>query len=444
MRNNTNIFILLFMLILSTYEVTAKNTIVLKRGISVGKQMALINTRYEINDEFDLAGKTLSIPAGCELDFRGGTIKNGTIVLNDTKILNPSFSRMHFQGSTSVEYFDIKDYGAQAGDKSIDCAVLINELIALKTNHASDRNAKTIHIPNGTFYIKTPINLWAGWEAPVTLEGNGNTSTFCQLTDNEYIIKLYESHYVKNLRLTYSKRQGVENSKAVAIACQRAIFCLFENLTICKAKAGFGYISLMEQQKDYNPTGYKQQCYVSCNFRNIRIYESSGYALDFDKEFAQGDSGSAFDNIYINSNDWLGSMKDNVSQGALRGDNVVACFTQLNIEGANYTSPLINLGGMSRVSLESLHLEGLKKIPTISQVRIQSVVLINMIDVQFCEFSNGQYHAFKTNDNGMVSVKQLTIRQDCKRKGCTPQLTVGNNEQRIKIEQILDPLKVFK
>jgi len=417
--------------------------VVLKKGTPIDRQIVAANTTYEVYDNFDLGGKTLSLPKNVCLSFRGGIISGGTVVFNNTVLYQPSFSKMHFKGSTTVEYFDIKDYGACAGDKTVDCSVLINELIALKCTNGSDRNAKTIHIPNGTFYIKNPILLWAGWEAPITLEGNGNTSTLCQLTDNTPIIEHFECHYVKNIKLTYDNRQGKQNTKAMAVACQRAIFSLYENLTICKAQTAFGYISLNTQKQGFNPTGYKDQCYVSCNFRNIRIYETSGYAFDFKKEFAQGDSGSAYDNIYISCYDWLGNTMDNVSTGAIRGENTVACFTQLNIEGRGYSDCLIDLDGMSRISIESIHLEGIRNMPAIARVRVQSIVSFNMIDVQMCEFNKANYKAIEIRDSGLANVKILTLKQDCKKTNTVKQPILSNNMQRLRIEQKLDAIKLF-
>lgn len=42
---------------------------------------------YKIINDIDLEENSIVIPSGCTLDFQGGTIKNGTIQLNNTKIL---------------------------------------------------------------------------------------------------------------------------------------------------------------------------------------------------------------------------------------------------------------------------------------------------------------------------------------------------------------------
>jgi hypothetical protein len=45
------------------------------------------NVIYKITNNINLNGDTLTIPAGCTLDFQGGYITNGTVQLNNTKIL---------------------------------------------------------------------------------------------------------------------------------------------------------------------------------------------------------------------------------------------------------------------------------------------------------------------------------------------------------------------
>src|SRR5690606_26892626 len=44
------------------------------------------NTIYEITEDYDLAGETLVIPKNCVLRFNGGSIKNGIIQGDATKI----------------------------------------------------------------------------------------------------------------------------------------------------------------------------------------------------------------------------------------------------------------------------------------------------------------------------------------------------------------------
>lgn len=45
------------------------------------------NFTYKITTDIDLQGVTLTMPANCTLDFQGGSFSNGTIILNNTKVL---------------------------------------------------------------------------------------------------------------------------------------------------------------------------------------------------------------------------------------------------------------------------------------------------------------------------------------------------------------------
>lgn len=45
------------------------------------------NVTYKITKDYDLEGSTLIIPVGCTLDFQGGSLNDGTVNLNNSKIL---------------------------------------------------------------------------------------------------------------------------------------------------------------------------------------------------------------------------------------------------------------------------------------------------------------------------------------------------------------------
>ena len=397
-------------------------------------------SKIEISDIVDLKGKEYTLKENDTLIFNGGKLINGNIVFNNTKLINPNFENCRFSGSVIDSYFNVREFGVSL-QKNTDCSVVLNDIIKLRTYPSSNNNPKTLYFPKGTYYIDSPIEVFAGYEAPVTLIGEGNMSNICQRKNNQYILKVFEQNQIKNLRLSYQHKQPIEYSRSIAIACQRSTFSTFENLTICKAHTGFGYITLSDQKSGYNPTGLADQCYVSDNFKNIRIYDFAGYAFDFKKEFPQGDSGSAFDNIYISSSQWLGEGTNQKSQGAIRGDNTIASFTQLNIEGSSYTSPLIDLGGFSRICIQSLHIEGLRTIPTVANVRIQSVLQTEVIDVQRCNFLRANYDMFMVTDNGVIDICGLCIRPDCKKNSMTAINIVGHNN--ISITKIIDGANIL-
>lgn len=50
------------------------------------KEISKSNTIYEIRYDFDLNGEVIVIPTNCILEFKGGSISNGSIILQGTKI----------------------------------------------------------------------------------------------------------------------------------------------------------------------------------------------------------------------------------------------------------------------------------------------------------------------------------------------------------------------
>lgn len=57
------------------------------KNVLAQADIAKENTIYEIRYDFDLNGETIVIPNNCTLDFQGGTITNGVLVFNNTKVL---------------------------------------------------------------------------------------------------------------------------------------------------------------------------------------------------------------------------------------------------------------------------------------------------------------------------------------------------------------------
>lgn len=63
-------------------------TLILKSAKTFKEQVTLPNTKYVIRYDFDLNGETITIPTGSILEFDGGMVSNGTLVGQNTKILN--------------------------------------------------------------------------------------------------------------------------------------------------------------------------------------------------------------------------------------------------------------------------------------------------------------------------------------------------------------------
>lgn len=103
------------------------------------------NVIYKITKDIDLEGGTLTIPAGCTLDFQGGSFTNGNIVFNNTKLMGSiNFSSsITPSGEIDMPEVNVKWFGAKGNGVTDDTKVL-NWAFNIKN---------PILIPNGIYNI---------------------------------------------------------------------------------------------------------------------------------------------------------------------------------------------------------------------------------------------------------------------------------------------------
>lgn len=58
------------------------------KNILTQEMVCCEDCKYVIKWKYDLNGQSIEIPENCILEFDGGSLSNGTIVGNDTKIVN--------------------------------------------------------------------------------------------------------------------------------------------------------------------------------------------------------------------------------------------------------------------------------------------------------------------------------------------------------------------
>ncbi len=117
------------------------------------------NTTYVIRRNYDLAGKTITIPAGCTLRFKGGIIKNGclkgtgtTIEAGNQQLFETSTC---FKGSWRVdswipEWFGAKGERGQNDAEAIQCAL----------DAARDTDTKIVKLQSKTYYTDETLNIY--------------------------------------------------------------------------------------------------------------------------------------------------------------------------------------------------------------------------------------------------------------------------------------------
>lgn len=177
------------------YKVLEKNIQTIggvKKNILTAIMINQSNTIYEIRYDFDLNGETIEMQEGCTLKFCGGSLKNGSIKFNSTELAGTPNVLCEFDGFIKNSVLDITWFGAIKNDASIDNAVIINKLINL---NLEDRISNVIYIPEGTYYIQSPIQLIA--YKKIILKGVGRElSVLKPSKEVEYIIGNAEDIYI--------------------------------------------------------------------------------------------------------------------------------------------------------------------------------------------------------------------------------------------------------
>lgn len=140
------------------------------------------NTIYEIRYDFDLNGATTEIHEGCTLNFNGGSLKNGTILFNET-LLNGNInitSTVNLKGKCRNSFYNAKDFGCKA-DGTTDDAPAIRGII----NIINNRGGGTLYLPKGIYYIGSQIEFikgnpysWSAFQLLGSIEvcGDGDSS----------------------------------------------------------------------------------------------------------------------------------------------------------------------------------------------------------------------------------------------------------------------------
>ena len=133
----------------------------LRKNISASKNLltqAMIgsaNTRYVIQYDYDLGGETITMPEGCTLDFQGGSLKNGTIIGDNTVLnsnLNHIFHNIQLDGSFEIFEMFPQWFGAK-GDGITDDTSAIQE--AMDTGYR-------VRLKKGHYLISSPLMVRDG------------------------------------------------------------------------------------------------------------------------------------------------------------------------------------------------------------------------------------------------------------------------------------------
>lgn len=165
-----------------------------RKNILTQDMIDMANTVYEIRYDFDLSGEEINIPKDCILLFRGGSLRNGSIILDQT-IIDATLYQIFYNVTTKgyspsdcqVEWFGAKAYNKLDIEFTYSSDAIQNALDSCFNN---------IYFNVGVYYIDKTLEMsnrkflnFKGqyenklYNKPQYEINDVNASTLCVLTD---------------------------------------------------------------------------------------------------------------------------------------------------------------------------------------------------------------------------------------------------------------------
>lgn len=295
---------------------------ILEKNVSFENQIkGRTNSFLEIRDLYDLNGKTVYIPEGCVLLFKGGALKNGAIVGKGTVIDAPNYQIFLSPFLVSGSFNNTSFYA--------DWFSSIQEAVNLAST-----NSGIIQLSAKVYDIDVPLELKKG----VTLLGCGNEAAFRENRGTMIwnrgkgpVIKLtgtsspVKNVTIRNLKIRGNGKDGGMGTNVGLYIGPKAYYCKFENISLYACSNG------VEIDNGWN-----------LNFESVNAYYcKNGY-------FLNGKSGAPLTTTVFNSCVVYNSEVGFNLASDMNATTVMSCGT----DGCETSMKLAGCFGVSVVSYE--------------------------------------------------------------------------------------------
>ena len=279
------------------------------------------NSVVVIEDNIDLAGKSIVIPQNCTLLFEGGKLTNGTVTFLDTKISGAPLMEGIIPLGTIAGTVCINWFGLKSGDRSFDNGIIFNQI---------GQTFNYLYVEPGTYYCSTAIDWSKNNIINLTVDGN---LRFIKQNTSETFITLRTTRGVVNFNgtITGPTQKITDNTPEE------------KSIGICFVDCNNSKIFVKSVGMFYN---------------NIRVLGSSaakGNAYN-DYEFIESYSGKTLVHIDAEKGGWTTSNVYKILRLAGYGGQTVP-ETALLIHGEGTETS----GNFSDTVIEKLCIEGLKQ-----------------------------------------------------------------------------------
>lgn len=239
--------------------------IVLDRNKAIENQFKKQNTIYEVRYDFDLLGKSVTIPDGCSLYFNGGTISNGHIIGNNTivdaKLTKIFDSNVLLTGSWNATEAYPQWFGA-LGNGYRDDTEAIQKTIDAFSN---------ITFVKGTYIISSQIEIGSSRSIRGTEEIQNNGNVVFKTSSNITCLKLIGNGItISNLTIEHPE---TNTSPVIDFTGRRYIH--LRNVICYHFGKPCPAVGLYSGNSSW--TGYDvfENCYFSQYSENVRIENGS-------------------------------------------------------------------------------------------------------------------------------------------------------------------------
>lgn len=359
------------------------------------------NTIYKVTKDLDLNHCVLTIPKGCTLQFDGGTISNGSLFGNFTKIIADSSTvifgqQIHIEGS-----WDIADIYDEWFWFDTDPSYISNDTIKNILALSNDSINNTIHFDaNRTYYFELPYK--------------GKTNLGDDVRPNYWLLNTSDYDFLRIFTGFTSNTHLIVNNTIQMLPTNQGAYFIFhienkENITISGTGAINGDAKDHLYTDPFAGTDYYGEWGHVLNFRscnNVVVRDITiGYA--FGDGIALGnaaynnngvkEAGLATKNVTIDAVKVLYARRNGISLG---GNNYT--ITNVYFEG-NGSDTIKGTAPMAAIDFEN------------DYVDIEPSGLCTNVSMNNCKFKDNKYDVSSTIRDDLYEVPrgELVNISDC-------------------------------
>lgn len=359
------------------------------------------NTIYKVTKDLDLNHRVLTIPKGCTLQFDGGTISNGSLFGNFTKIIADSSTvifgqQIHIEGS-----WDIADIYDEWFWFDTDPSYISNDTIKNILALSNDSINNTIHFDaNRTYYFELPYK--------------GKTNLGDDVRPNYWLLNTSDYDFLRIFTGFTSNTHLIVNNTIQMLPTNQGAYFIFhienkENITISGTGAINGDAKDHLYTDPFAGTDYYGEWGHVLNFRSC----NNVVVRDITIGYAFGD-GIALGNAAYNNN---GVKEADLATKNVTIDAVKVLYARRNgisLGGNNYTITNVYFEGNGSDTIK-----GTAPMAAIDfendYVDIEPSGLCTNVSMNNCKFKDNKYDVSSTIRDDLYEVPrgELVNISDC-------------------------------